>query len=330
MKLGILDQIPVPDDSNATEAIQRTVRLVQAAEQLGYHRYWFAEHHNTKLLASSAPEVTIAHMAAKTERIRVGSGGIMSMHYSALKIAEVFNTLSALAPGRIDLGIGRAPGGDSPSIVALAQGRPVPFDDQYDKIRAIMDLISGERSPLPEYHNVRATPIGAPLPEVWLLGSTGNSAIQAGELGVGYAFAQFFNGEASREIFDAYRRAFRPNVFMDKPRILVTYAATVADTQEEAEYRARPIDLFRLGIRTGNFRPIYSPEKAWEIKLSEMEELFIRHGRLLHLVGTPEQVAQQILDDQERFGFDECMINANHYAMEHRIDTFRALAKALS
>jgi luciferase family oxidoreductase group 1 len=330
MKLGILDQIPIPEHSGATDAIQQSIRLAQIAEQLGYHRYWLAEHHNTKLLASSAPEVTIAHMAARTERIRVGSGGIMSMHYSALKIAEVFNTLSALSPGRIDLGIGRAPGGDTPSILALAQGRPAPFDDQYDKIRAVMDLISGERSELPEYSNVRAAPVGVALPEVWLLGSTGNSARQAGELGVGYAFAQFFNGEASREIFDAYRRHFKPSAFMEKPRILVTYAATVADTEEEAEFRARPIDLFRLGIRTGNFRPIYSPEKASEIKLSAMEEMLIRHGRALHLVGTPGQVAEQIMRDKEAFGFDECMINANHGTIGHRIDTFRLLAQALS
>jgi len=330
MKLGILDQIPVPEDSNSTEAIQQSVRLAQAAEDLGYHRYWLAEHHNTKLLASSAPEVTIAHIAAKTSKIRVGSGGVMCMHYSALKIAEVFNTLSALTPGRIDLGIGRAPGGDGPSILALAQGRNVAIDEQYDKIRAIMDLISGVRSDLPEYHHVRATPVGTALPEIWLLGSTGQSAIQAGQLGVGYAFAQFFNGEASREIFDAYRRHFRPTPFMEKPAVLITYAATVADSREEAEYRARPVDLFRLGIRTGQFRPICSAEKANEIKLTEMEEAYIRHMRALHLVGTPEEVADQIMRDNERFGFDECMINANHYAAEHRIDTYRALAKALS
>src|SRR5699024_7077008 len=251
----------------ATEALQQTVEIAKQAEQLGYHRFWMAEHHNSDRLASSAPEIVMAHIAAATDTIRVGSGGIMVMHYAALKVAEMVNTMSALAPNRIDLGLGRAPGGDGATITAMAQGRRIAHDDQYDKIGEILDLMEGRQPNLPENHGVMVTPKDVELAQGWLLGSTGNSALKAGELGIGYAFAQFFNGEASRAIFDAYRHAFIPTAFMEKPTISVTYAATVAETQEEAEYRARPIDLFRLGLMTGRLIPIVSAEKAKDVTL---------------------------------------------------------------
>jgi len=173
------------------------------------------------------------------------------------------------------------------------------------------------------------TPSKVELPEAWLLGSTGNSAVKAGELGIGYAFAQFFNGEASKEIFDAYRYQFIPTVYMEKPLISISYAATVAETEDEAEYRARPIDLFRLGLMTGRLVPIISAEKAKDVKLTEKEKMFIQENRRIHLVGTPEQVASKIEKEKEAFGFDELMINANHAEMTSRMDTYRLLANAL-
>lgn len=329
MKLGILDQIPVAENQSATEALKQTVEIAKQAEQLGYHRFWLAEHHNSDRLASSAPEIVMAHIAAATEKIRVGSGGIMVMHYAALKVAEVFNTLSALHSNRIDLGMGRAPGGDGATITAMAQGRHLPHDDQYGKIGDILDLMDGKQPNLVENQGVTVTPNKVELPEAWLLGSTGNSALKAGELGIGYAFAQFFNGEASRAIFDAYRDAFIPTEFMEQPLISVSYAATVAETKDEAEYRARPIDLFRLGLMTGRLIPIISAEKAKDVKLSEQEEMYIQRNRRIHLVGTPKQVADQVLQDKAAFGFDELMVNANHAEFESRMDTYQLLADAL-
>ena len=329
MKLGILDQIPVAETQTPTEALQHTVKIAKQAEQLGYHRFWLAEHHNSDRLASSAPEIVMAHIAAATEKIRVGSGGIMVMHYSALKVAEVFNTLSALTANRIDLGMGRAPGGDGATITAMAQGRYFRSDDQYDKITDILNLMDGTQPALREYQGVSVTPSNVHLPEAWLLGSTGNSALKAGELGIGYAFAQFFNGEASRAIFDAYRHAFIPTAFMEQPLISISYAATVAETEDEAEYRARPIDLFRLGLMTGRLVPVISAEKAKDVTLSEKEEMLIQQNRRIHLVGTPEQVAGKVLKEKEAFGFDELMVNANHAEMESRMDTYRLLAEAL-
>lgn len=329
MKLGILDQIPVAETQSATEALQQTIEIAKQAEKLGYHRFWLAEHHNSNRLASSAPEIVMAHIAAATEKIRVGSGGIMVMHYSALKVAEVFNTLSALTSNRIDLGMGRAPGGDGPTITAMAQGRYFRSDDQYDKIIDILNLMDGSQPALREYQGVSVTPSNVDLAEAWLLGSTGNSALKAGELGIGYAFAQFFNGEASRAIFDAYRNAFIPTAFMEQPLISISYAATVAETKDEAEYRARPIDLFRLGLMTGRLVPMISAEKAKDVTLTEKEEMLIQQNRRIHLVGTPDQVAGQVLKEKEEFGFNELMINANHAEMESRMDTYRLLAEAL-
>lgn len=329
MKFGILDQIPVAKDQSPTEALEQTVKIAQEAEKIGYDRFWLAEHHNSDRLASSAPEIVMAQIAASTEKIRVGSGGIMVMHYSALKVAEVFNTLAAFHKDRIDLGMGRAPGGDGATITAMAQGRYFEPDDQYLKIMDVLNLMEGTQPTLREYQAVGVTPNHVVLPQGWLLGSTGNSALKAGELGIGYAFAQFFNGDASREIFDAYRKAFIPTEFMEYPTISVSYAATVAETEEEAEYRARPIDLFRLGLHTGRLVPIVSAEKAKDIQLSEREEMAIKQQRKLHLVGTPDQVAEQIMQDKEAYGFEEIMINANHAEFISRMDTYRLLKEAL-
>src|SRR5690625_1529082 len=168
--------------------------------------------------------------------------------------------------------------------------------------------MDGSQPVLRDYQGVSVTPSNVDLAEAWLLGSTGNSALKAGELGIGYAFAQFFNGEASRAIFDAYRNTFIPTAFMEQPLISISYAATVAETEDEAEYRARPIDLFRLGLMTGRLVPMISEEKAKDVILSEKEEMLIQQNRRIHLVGTPEQVAENIMKEKEEFGFDELMI----------------------
>lgn len=176
MKLSILDQVPISKGMTSTEALANAVKLAQLGDEQGYERIWFAEHHNTTSLASSAPEVTAAYIAAKTERIRVGTGGIMMMHYSPFKVAEVFKTLAALAPGRIDFGAGRAPGGDMPAMTALASGRRPDLTEQYDKLEVILRLMNEQRTGEAVYDNVVAVPFKVQLPQSWLLGSSGQSA----------------------------------------------------------------------------------------------------------------------------------------------------------
>src|SRR5699024_3012879 len=213
-------------------------------------------------------------------------------------------------------------------ITAMAQGRYFEPDDQYLKIMDILNLMEGTQPTLREYQAVGVTPNHVVLPQGWLLGSTGNSALKAGELGIGYAFAQFFNGDASREIFDAYRKAFIPTEFMEYPTISVSYAATVAETEEEAEYRARPIDLFRLGLHTGRLVPIVSAEKAKDIQLSEKEEMAIRHQQKHHLVGTQDKDEGEMMQDKKGFELEEVMTNANHAEFTSRMDTYRLLKEA--
>lgn len=329
MKLSILDQIPVPNGLTPQQALHNSVALAKMADDIGYERFWLAEHHSTRTLASSAPEITASFIAAQTNRIHVGTGGIMMMHYSALKIAEQFNTLSALAPGRIDLGLGRAPGGDYAATFALAQGKRPYVDEQYQKLEAIQHLMAGEKSEDQAYSQVIATPFKVAPASMWLLGSTGQSAAKAADYGVGYSFAQFFSGQATQEIFQIYRDRFIPTMFMEKPQIIVSYAATVAPTEEEAEFRALPIDISRLWLMRGEMQPALTSEQAQEYPLSEMDKMQIEHNRKLHLVGTKEQVAEKLLQDQETYGFDEVMINSNQSSFEHRLESYQLLAQQL-
>src|SRR5690625_2111168 len=240
MRLSILDQAPVTKGNNAVNALKKAEELAMLGDELGYYRMWMAEHHGTKDFASSAPEVTTAYLAAKTKNIRIGTGGVMMMHDSPLKLAEVFKTLSAFAPGRIDFGVGRAPGGDNHSIYALSEGRQPMMHNMYEKFETALQYINDEVPEDELYNKTIATPSQIELPEAWLLGSTGNSAIQAARMGVGYSFAQFFMGGMTKEMLDAYRKNFEPTVFMEKPEIKVTYLVTTAETKEEAEFEALP------------------------------------------------------------------------------------------
>ncbi|KPN89706.1 LLM class flavin-dependent oxidoreductase [Lysinibacillus sp. ZYM-1] len=329
MKLSILDQMPIPKGHSAEEAFQRTEQLALLGEELGYHRMWLAEHHNSQSLASSAPEVTAAFLAAKTKRLRIGTGGVMMMHYSPYKIAEVFKTLSGLAPNRIDFGVGRAPGGDHASIYALAEGRRQRFTEQYDKLEIILKLMNNQKTGEHVYDQVVAAPVHISLPEAWLLGSSGQSAMQAGQLGVGYSYAQFFTGNMSKDIFDAYKSYFTPSYYMEKPQIIVTYAATVAPTLEEAEYLAKPIDISRLQLMKGQIIQTISPEEAKDYPLTEMDKMTIDNNRKANLVGTPKDIAAFLMKEQEHYGFDEVMLNCNQYELASRLNTYKFLAKEL-
>ena len=213
MKLSILDQAPITQGNHATRALQNAEELAILGDELGYHRMWMAEHHGTNHYASAAPEITAARLAAKTNRIRIGTGGVMMMHYSPLKMAEVFKTLSAFAPGRIDFGVGRAPGGDQLAMYALSQGRQPLVHNMYEKLDTTLQLMNDEMPEDNLYAGTIASPTDVVLPEAWLLGSTGNSAREAGRRGIGYSFAQFFNGELSKDILDIYKQNFRPSPF---------------------------------------------------------------------------------------------------------------------
>lgn len=329
MKLSVLDQAPITKGNTAESALKKAEELAILTDELGYHRMWMAEHHGTDAFASSAPEVTAAHLAAKTKNIRIGTGGVMMMHYSPLKLAEVFKTLSAFSPGRIDFGVGRAPGGDNYSIYALSEGRQPMVHNMYEKFDTALTLINDE---LPEdnlYNKNIATPSQIILPEAWLLGSSGNSAVQAGRMGVGYSFAQFFNGELTKEILDAYKNNFQPSAFMEQPEINVSYMVTTAETKEEAEFEAGPQDIARLLLQQGRMMQVLTPEEAKEYPLTEMDRMRIQDNRKLHLVGSAKEVSELLQKEQEQYGFDETMIVSIPHSQEKRLNVYRLLAREL-
>ena len=329
MRLSVLDQAPITKGNNAVSALKKAEELAILADELGYHRMWMAEHHGTKAFASSAPEVTAAHLAAKTKNIRIGTGGVMMMHYSPLKLAEVFKTLSAFSPGRIDFGVGRAPGGDNHSIYAMSEGRQPLLYNMYEKLDTALKLINDEVPEDDLYNKTIATPYEITLPEAWLLGSSGNSAVQAGRMGLGYSFAQFFQGGLSKEILEAYRANFQPSAFMEKPEITVTYLVTTAETQEEAEYEALPQDIARLSLMKGSIMQSLTPEEAQNYPLTEMDRMMIQENRKIHLVGTPKEIATILQEEQQMYGFDEAMICSIPHSQEKRLDVYRALAREL-
>ncbi|URN92624.1 MAG: LLM class flavin-dependent oxidoreductase [Candidatus Pristimantibacillus lignocellulolyticus] len=329
MKIGILDQGPVTKGHTPQQALQFIEELAILADSLGYSRMWMAEHHNTQWYVSTAPEILAAHLAAKTKQIRIGTGGIMMMHYSPFKMAEVFKTLAGLNPGRIDFGVGRAPGGDPVATRALAEGRSQMGMDMYEKLSTTLRLMSDRKPNSTIYDSVIASPTNINLPHAFLLGSTGNSAIQAGKMGVGYAFAHFFSGEMHKEVFEAYRSYFEPSYFMEKPLINVTYSATVAPTIDEAEFYAKPLDIWRLNFLKGQIGQILSPEEAAEVKFTEMDKMTVKQNRNIHLVGTAVQVADRLRADQEYFGFEEVMFNLNQHGQASRLQCVQLLAKEL-
>lgn len=330
MKLSVLDQAPITKGNTAPNALQYAVELAVEAEKLGYERIWMAEHHNTKGFASSAPEITVSYIAAKTNRIRIGTGGTMVMHYSPYKMAEVFKTLCSLAPGRIDFGAGRAPGGDHPAMYALAEGRQPQVNYLYEKIMDTLQFINDKAPHSPFYNRVIATPYNIVLPQGWLLGSSGDSAIQAGRMGLGYSYAQFFNGYMNRKVFDAYREHFIPSAFMEMPNVMISYFVTVAETKEEAEYQGKPADISRLLFMKGHIDNLrITPEEAKDYPLTEMDRMWLKDTRHQHLIGTAKEVGDILRKEQEIYGIDEVMICSIPHSQEVRLNVYRLLAKEL-
>ena len=330
MKLSILDQVPVISGSNARQALDDAVLLAQHAEKLGYERIWFSEHHGGESLASSAPEIIVAQVAAKTEKIRVGTGGIMMMHYSPLKIAEVFKTLEAFHPGRIDLGLGRAPGGDRNAIFALSQGKLPLLDDMYEKAEIIQDLLIDKVPSQDLYAVTKAVPTLEEVPAMWLLGSSGDSALKAAQMGMGYSYAQFFSGQMNKEAFEMYNHHFKASEFMPEKHISVAFYALACPTEEEAHYYALPYMIFQMklarGQRLGKF---LTPQEAAEYPLSELEKMMIEKIQQGHLIGTPQQIHQRLKAYQDEFHFDEAMLVTITHPQEIRLQSYELLAKEI-
>ena len=307
MRLSVLDQSPVISGLGARRAVQETLALARHTEELGYHRYWLAEHHAIAALADPCPEVLLARLGAETRRMRIGTGGVLLPYYSAFRVAETFRMLEALYPGRIDLGIGRAPGGDARTAQAITGGG---YPDASRFPEQVWQLAGHLDGSLPDAHplkRVRVQPEVDTAPEVWLLGSSDYSGALAAELGLPFSFAHFINPRGGDAVSRAYRDMFKPG--REKaPRAMVCTFAICAQTDAEAERLAEPIDLRRLHMALNIDSPVPTPEEAARHRYSDEERRYVMGQRERAIIGSPATCRREIEAMAERYAADEVMV----------------------
>jgi luciferase family oxidoreductase group 1 len=327
--LGVLDQSPVPDGSTAAEALGQTVALARATEALGYRRFWAAEHHNTRSLASSAPEIVVGAVAAATSTIRVGSGGVMLGHYSPLKVAETFRTLAALYPGRIELGVGRTAGADPMAEAALQYLPGVPGDEQYvDKVADLVGFLADRLEPGHPFESVRAMPDGVVGPQVWMLGSSSHGGAVAAYLGLPFAFAHFITSAFGPQVTAAYRRGFQATDALPEPLAAVAVGVMCAETDAEAERLALSADVWRLRPEGAGRGALLSPEDAARVPLTALEEAKVAQARAGTVVGGPERVRSELVALAAAYGVGELVVVTVCHDPAARLRSYRLLAEA--
>jgi luciferase family oxidoreductase group 1 len=326
-RLSVLDLSPVSSGSGSSQALKNTVGLARFADQNGFTRHWLAEHHNMPSIASSSPAIMAAILARETKNIRIGSGGIMLPNHSPLKVAEDFKLLESLFPGRIDLGIGRAPGTDQKTARALRQTDDLMAGQ--DLALQLAELESFSEGSFPENHpfkGIRAMPEDIPLPPVWILGSSFYSSELAAARGLPYAFAHHINPEDTIRAIEVYKALFRPSDKLKEPEFFVTVSVICAETDEEADYLASSLDLSMIRLRQNRPGPIASPEEA-QAELTGFEKEFALALRSRFIIGSPERVRQQLEMISEITGTEEIMVMTITHSHEKRVRSYELLAK---
>jgi len=329
LRLSVLDQSTVVTGRSPDTSIRESIRLAQHAESLGYSRYWCAEHHNSDSQAGTAPEILISAIAATTTSIRVGSAGVMLPHYSSLKVAEQFRVLDAIAPGRIDLGLGRAPGSDGRTAYALNPLAENAADQFPAQVRDLLAWIAGEK--LVEGHpfrDIRAQPQGPTVPEVWILGSSDYGAQVAAYFGLPFCFAHFITeGRGADQAFALYRQGYRPSAAHPTPHTGLCVWAVAAEAAEEAAWLFRSREMFRLRRDRGIFAPLPSPEEAAQYQYSEGELARVERMRSRALYGTPDVVGAKLRALASEHQVDEIAILTTLHDPEARRRSYTLLAK---
>lgn len=327
MKVSVLDLCPILSKETPVESLKHVRDLAQFTEGLGYHRYWMAEHHNMEGIGSSAPEVLIAHVASHTKRIRVGSGGIMLPNHATLHMAEAFRTLEALYPGRIDFGIGRAPGSGSKAAHALRSSRSLSADSFPKELENLLSWLNDEAPGA--FEGVLCVPTRVPMPEIWILGSSDFGAMLAGESGLPYAFAQHFSHLPALEIIRLYREHFTPSKWLDRPKAMLGVHIICADTDEEARELAMSSDLsFALFVQNGRSIPLPSVEEAKAYPFSKDDWDQVRRGSMPKFIGSPSTIKKLLAPYVNSGIIDELMILSLIYDQEARKKSY-ALVKEL-
>ena len=348
LELSVLDQAPVAEGATAGEALDNSVELAQHVERLGYRRFWMSEHHAMATLACAAPEVVLARVGAATHTIRIGSGGIMLPHYAPMKVAEAFLTLHTMYPGRIDLGIGRAPGGGPIESAALRRDRRSagvgsPEDDFPEQVAELLAWL-GQGDGFPEGHpfgRIELSPRTPGGPEVWLLGSSMWGAAAAAQWGLPYAFAHFFSPVATRAALESYRRAFQPSSLLAAPRAVAAVGVIVAETDEQAAFLHASVRLLQQRIRQGDRRPVAAPEDA--VRLLGGAARFpgsfaatfasdaAEEGEFpRYITGSPATVKRELGAMAASLGLHEVVVNTITHSHEARLRSYSLLAEAFA
>jgi luciferase family oxidoreductase group 1 len=324
--ISILDQSPIIGTATPAQAIASTIELAKLADSLGFHRYWLAEHHALLGLADASPEILMARLGAETKSIRIGTGGIMLPYYSSFKIAEQFMMLEALYPGRVDLGLGRAPGGHPRTARVLFDGKPMDSEEGF--IRQLAELSAIFKKTVPEGHLLDgqiANPTGPTTPEMWVLGSSTGGAAFASHLGMRFAFAHFINAYSGVEVAKAYRQYFKAG-HEEKPHLAVAMIALVAESEEEAKLIERAMLMRWVMTAMGANRPVPTLEEAAAYSFSPREEAIAARERPRATIGTVEFVAERIAAVKEEFQADEVVLVAIAPSYELRTRTIAKLA----
>jgi luciferase family oxidoreductase group 1 len=325
LRLSILDQSIVRQGGTAAEAIANTLETVKLAEALGYTRFWVSEHHNSTMIAGSSPEILMARLGAITNRIRIGSGGVMLPNHSALKVAEAFRLLETMFPGRVDLGIGRAPGGDRITAALLNPSNSFSEEAYVTQLQHLQAFLTDQAET--QYGPILAVPQIDSAPVQWMLGSSsGGSSLMAATLGMGLVIARFISGNAGPEIAQEYRSNFRPSAAFAKPEVMIAISVVCAATEEKAAQLRKLADYSLLQFERGVFEPMGPYEAIAGYSFSTEEQLRIASNSNRIVSGTPEQIKSQLESIAADYGAEEIICTTMTYSQEDRLESFRLLA----
>lgn len=329
MKLSILDQSPISSDQTAKEALDQSVKLAQAGEALGYTRYWIAEHHDLPGLACSAPEVMISYIGANTNRIRIGSGAVLLPHYQPYKVAEVYNMLATLFPGRIDVGIGRAPGGSAEASNALSGNFLQQVWKMPDLVTELLHFLDFDFPEEHEFSKLTAAPMPQVKPIPWMLGTSKKSALLAAKNGLAYAFGQFMSDQDGAAIIQQYLDSFQPKKHGQFPQASLTVSVICAETPEKAEAVSMSSLIWALQKEKGIGQYVPSIEEAKTYNLQEQEIEKLEKMKQNMIIGNPQQVRKKLFELQVHYQVDEIMIVTITHSSEDRIESYRLIAEEM-
>lgn len=329
--LSVLDLAPVPTGSDAGAALRATTQLARHVEELGFRRFWVAEHHNMPGIASSSPAVLLAHLAAATDRIRVGSGGVMLPNHAPLVVAEQFGTLAALHPGRVDLGIGRAPGTDQLTAYALRRTMQGLDAEQFpQELADLFGFLSGDFAEDHPFRRIDAVPHAGTAPDVWLLGSSGYSAQLAGRLGLPFCFAHHFSAANTVTAMSLYRENFRPSTHLAAPHGMIAVSVVCAEDDETARTLAAPFLLSFLRLRAGRRGPVPTPQEAADYPYTTLDRQLLEERVAGQAVGSPQTVRARLEELLATTGADELMLTTTTFDPADRLRSFDLVARDIA